>query len=270
MSFFGLRQAYVTKEKGDIAMTTTTAMGQKLVRVSIVLLALALAIPGGSFAKIPEPDNIVYGVARDDAVTIRLKVNSEEICSYTMGDNPEAGVFYVLRVPMDSVDPVEPGTARPGDTADIYINNAGSPVQSVILGERGSIHRLDLGTTDVDTDDIPDQWEQQIINANPNDDIDFPYQVEPADDFDNDGFSNLREYLAGSHPVDTEKIPCCWADVFLDGDVDGEDLAIFTEEFGNFFGYYCPECTFNMDGDDDIDEWDFLFFCEDYGRTNCR
>ncbi len=249
-------------------MITTSAMGQKVVCMSVVLFALVLAMPGGSFAKIPEPDNIIYGVAGDDAVTIKLEVNGEQLCSYTMGDNPQAGVFYILRVPMHSVGPPQSGSASPGDTALIYINDIQQNPE-ITLGDRGTIHRLDLDTTDVDGDEIPDRWEQQIVAANPNDDIESPYDVDWAADFDNDGFSNIREYLAGSHPVDTERIPRCWADLFRDGDVDGKDLAIFTEDYAEYFGYVCPDCTFDMDGDEDIDEWDFLFFTEDFGRTNC-
>lgn len=91
----------------------------------------------------------------------------------------------------------------------------------------------------------------------------------PKDDFDKDGFCNMREWLAGSSPIDSESVPPCWADVFADGDVDAEDLAIFIEEYEQYFGYYCPDCTLNVDGDDDFDEWDFLFFLEDFGRTDC-
>lgn len=250
-------------------MSTRTRIGKRVLFGGLLFLSLVCFCSGGVLAKIPEPDNIVYGVAGDGAVTVQLKVGGEEICSYTMGDNPEAGVFYVLRVPMDSLDPIQPGTARPGDTALVYINDAEAEGVWVTLEGRGFIHRVDLGTTDEDDDDVPDQWEQQIVDGNPGDEITSAAQVDPAADFDNDGFSNLREYLCGSHPVDTERIPRCLADLFLDGDVDGKDLVIFTEEYEDYFGLYCPECTFDMDGDGEITGWDFLFFTEDFGRTNC-
>lgn len=232
--------------------------------VVLIFFALALAMPGGSFAKIPEPDNIVYGVAGDDAATIRLEVGGTEICSYTMGDNPDAGAFYILRVPMDSVgDPVS-GTARPGDTAYIYIDGIPGPT-TITLGERGSIYRLDLGTTDDDSDGMPDQWEQRIADANPNDAIYDASDVDPKDDFDYDGFSNARELLAGSDAADTERIPQCIADINTDGDVDGMDLTSFGEDYP----LGTCECPSDMDGDGVIDDMDFLFFTEDYGRMDC-
>ncbi|MBW2107239.1 MAG: hypothetical protein JRI36_01035 [Deltaproteobacteria bacterium] len=232
--------------------------------VTMILFALALALPARSSA-VPEPDNIVYGVAADSAVTIRLEVDGTQICSYHMGDDPDAGVFYILRVPMDSAGDPLSGSARPGDTADIYINEDTSPTQSLILGERGSIFRLDLGTTDDDGDGIPDQWEQRLADANGSDDIYDASDVDPKADFDNDGFSNAREFLAGSDAADTEKIPCCIADLNTDGDVDGTDLA----EFGEDYPFGTCECPSDMDGDGDIDDMDFLFFTEDYGRMDC-
>ncbi len=251
-------------------MTTKTSIGDKVLFVSVIVFALTLAIPGGGLAKIPEPDNIIYGVAGEDAVTITLEVGGEQIAFYTMGDNPDAGVFFVLRVPMDTMQPYTPGTARSGDDALIFINDETPAAASITLGDRGTIHRLDLDLTDDDNDDILDAWERQIVEADPYDGIEYPHDVLPEHDFDNDGFCNRREWLDGSHPVDTDKIPRCWADVFSDGDVDAIDLAVFVEEYGEYFGHLCPDCTLNMDGDDDIDEWDFRFFREDFGRTDCR
>ena len=50
-------------------------------------------------------------------------------------------------------------------------------------------------------DGIPDLWEYQIINANPNDDIRTLADVTPEGDFDGDGVSNLAEYQSGSDPT---------------------------------------------------------------------
>ena len=242
---------------------------RQILLAGVIAIAVFILTQATGFAKIPEPDNIIYGIAGNDAVTIALKVDGEPITSYTLGDNPDAGLFYILRVPMDSLAPFEDGKARIGDEAFIYINDGVQPVGSVVLGGRGNLHRLDLGTTDGDNDDIPDEWEQQIIDADTSDEYEHPYQVMPRDDFDNDRFCNMREWLAGSSPIDSESIPPCWGDVFGDGDVDAEDLAIFIEEYEQYFGYHCPDCALNVDGDEDLDEWDFVFFCEDFGRTDC-
>ena len=246
-------------------MITKTEVLQKVTQVNAILLILAFIAPCTALGKIPEPDNIIYGVAREDAAIITLEVNGEQIASYTMGENPNAGVYYILRVPMDALAPAEPGKAHTGDEGFIYINDDIAPIASITIGERGAIHQLDLGTTDNDTDGMPDQWEQQIVDALPNDGIDHTWQVEGADDFDNDGYSNYREYLAGSHPVDTLVIPYCFADMDTDGDVDGDDLSRFIADYP--FG--TCECPSDTDGDGDIDEWDFRFVTEDYGRNGC-
>ena len=86
------------------------------------------------------------------------------------------------------------------------------------------------------------------------------------DDFDNDHFSNLREFYSGTSPIDFTEIPSCWADVFNDGDVDGDDLQIFIDEYTY---NDCP-CTLDMDGDGDVDDDDMFFFSEDLGRIDCN
>jgi len=176
--------------------------GHKVIFVSIVVSLFAVIMSGGVFAKIPEPDNIIYGIARDDAVTIKLKVNGDQIAAYTMGDNPDAGSFYVLRVPMDALAPAEPGSAHTGDEASVFVNDETEPTASLNLGERGTIHRLDLNITDTDGDGLPDDLEQQIIDADPNDAISTLDDVLPGDDFDGDGESNWTEYANATDPTD--------------------------------------------------------------------
>ena len=68
-----------------------------------------------------------------------------------------------------------------------------------------------------------------------------------------------------SDAIDSEDIPICWSDVYVDGDVDGEDLSIFIKDF--YYNNY--PCTFDFDGDGDVDDLDMLFFCEDFSRTDC-
>jgi len=168
--------------------------------IGVVITALGILVTGEGFAKLPEPDNIVYGLARDDAVTVSLKVQGEPIASYTMGENPNAGDFYVLRVPMDALEPPVPGTARPGTLATLFLND--QQAGYVTLGERGAIQRFDLNFTNEDGDDLPDEWEWQYINADPNDSIVGLEDIVPGEDLDGDGESNWEEYQYGSSPID--------------------------------------------------------------------
>lgn len=56
--------------------------------------------------------------------------------------------------------------------------------------------------TDADNDGLPDEWEQQIIDADTNDAIDTIADVLPEDDFDGDGFTNTQEFTGDTDPCD--------------------------------------------------------------------
>ncbi|MBU0677985.1 MAG: chitobiase/beta-hexosaminidase C-terminal domain-containing protein, partial [Verrucomicrobia bacterium] len=71
-------------------------------------------------------------------------------------------------------------------------------------------------TNDFDSDGLPDNWEQQIINDNPGDGITAIIHVEPFDDYDLDGLINELEYLNGTDPTDP--------DSDNDGRSDGDEL----------------------------------------------
>lgn len=60
---------------------------------------------------------------------------------------------------------------------------------------------------DSDTDNIPDWWEQQIIDFDQADGITSFYDVLPEDDFDRDNFSNMKEYQKGTVPTDADSHP---------------------------------------------------------------
>ena len=55
---------------------------------------------------------------------------------------------------------------------------------------------------DSDADGMPDSWEQQIVDADSSDAIEGVNDVLPGDDFDQDGISNLDEYIAGTSSID--------------------------------------------------------------------
>jgi len=71
-----------------------------------------------------------------------------------------------------------------------------------------------LNLVDIDADWMTDNWEQQIIDTNPDDDIDSIQKVKPDDDFDHDNMSNLAEFQNGTDPVnpdsDSDGMPDGW------------------------------------------------------------
>jgi hypothetical protein len=115
-------------------------------------------------------------------------------------------------------------------------------------------------SADADGDGLPNEWEI-VHNLN--------WLVDDAlEDRDNDGFSNLREYLSGSDPEIYHDQPSILADSENDNDVDGTDLSIFIEELGRTDCDSAPEpCEFDFDTDGDVDVIDLRLFIEDYGRS---
>lgn len=60
---------------------------------------------------------------------------------------------------------------------------------------------------DEDGDGLPDEWEEQIIDDDPDDDIETIEDVKPNDDYDEDGFTNKEEYEADTDPTDPDDFP---------------------------------------------------------------
>ena len=59
-------------------------------------------------------------------------------------------------------------------------------------------------SADANHNGIPDAIDQQIADADPGDALSSIWDVQPGDDFDGDGLSNLAEVLAGTSPVDAD------------------------------------------------------------------
>ena len=74
---------------------------------------------------------------------------------------------------------------------------------------------------DTDGDGLPDAWEQQIVDADPNDGITTIADVLPGDDFDNDGLNNSGEYDNATDPNDPDSDD--------DGVRDGDEVANGTD-----------------------------------------
>ncbi len=77
---------------------------------------------------------------------------------------------------------------------------------ALVAEDEAGLAVLTVGSADTDNDGLPDAWEQQVVDANPADNIQTIQDVRPGDDFDHDGFSNLQEYLAGTSPVDAQSV----------------------------------------------------------------
>ncbi|MBA4373003.1 MAG: hypothetical protein C0402_09070 [Thermodesulfovibrio sp.] len=130
-------------------LTGLAIMGSLLLYVSI------------SSAKIPEPDNIIYGPLSSNGqpvtageVTLRVENSSVTLAKFSIGSSPNAGSSFILRVPMDSADPRTPASARQGDVVGVYLNN--QLAATVTLGPRGTVIKIPLETCSPLVDYFPD------------------------------------------------------------------------------------------------------------------
>jgi len=81
----------------------------------------------------------------------------------------------------------------------------------------------------------------------------------------NTGGGTYTYYDMGAY----EYFPVCKGDFDKDGDVDGNDLVIFSDVFGSSSGGpdYNPVADFDSDGF--VDESDLATFAAEFGRTAC-
>ena len=157
-------------------------------------------------AVISEPDNRVWGsiVLGTNTVTAaqtnivveaRRSLSGPPLASYRMGDNPQAGSFYSLAIPLESVNPIsDPNATHTGEQIIVLVHN-GQFVRYLTLytvGPRGRLLRLDLGDTDSDNNGLVDNWERQFFGAT---------GQNPNGDPDRDGVSNRNEMLGGTNPL---------------------------------------------------------------------
>ena len=115
----------------------------------VVLGIVALLAAGPLGAKLPEPDHLVYGTPTHNGeplesgvVTARLNGVGDPIASYVIGSNPLIPGQYVLRIPIDSVDPRLPGRAREGEPLQLYVDDV--PAGNTTVGERGTVQFLNV------------------------------------------------------------------------------------------------------------------------------
>jgi len=188
--------------------------------LTLAIAALAacwLAGPPGS-AGIPRPSFILYGQAADEygwpytaEAVVTLWINERSFETYAVSGMVTPGVNFVFRVALDGGGvglPIDPMAAHTGDTFRITVSAFGEEKTLVPtmpfpkVGQPGEIIRINLTAgVDSNANGLPDEWEQWIVDHANNPVIKTIADVEPGDDADGDGVSNLQEYLAGTDPA---------------------------------------------------------------------
>jgi len=80
-------------------------------------------------------------------------------------------------------------------------------------------------TNDSDGDGLDDGFEQMIIDFDPDDAVATLDDIDPDDDFDSDGLSNLHEQLAGTSPTDPDSV---FAICGLSGEASGHAVSWYS------------------------------------------
>ncbi len=185
-----------------------------------ILLSLGLFATVAS-AYPPAPDHVIYGTVRDDHGRILAKGSATVVVSNAVGEivrgpidnSPEAGVNYLLSIPMDSgtVGTLYRPTAllpAAGFTLRVIRDNVSYvPIEvsriPPTIGVPGKRTRIDLTLgIDSDGDGLPDAWEQSLIDNDRTGRLRTLADVKPGDDLDGDGLTNYQEYLLGTYALD--------------------------------------------------------------------
>lgn len=186
-------------------------------KIHKIVMAGILILPGSVEAFPPAPHHTFYGMVRDelgrplegDKVEVLFETSSGRLVR-ARADLQIPGINYRLRVPMDSGTTVDlynpvamryamPYKIRVRVGAQIYL-----PIEMVgDLGKMGqpggdTLLNLTLGE-DSDGDGLPDAWERALLAQGQG-----LGDINPNDDTDGDGMSNLDEYISGNYAFDKD------------------------------------------------------------------
>lgn len=146
-------------------------------------------------------------IVSEDAEVV-FTTSSGVVIKTAIKPNLAPGVNYRLRVPLDSgltADPYKPTAVQPTVPFRLSVKIGTVtflPIEMVgdfkNLGQPAGETRLNLTLgEDLDGDGLPDAWERALLKAGQS-----LSDINPDDDADKDGMSNLNEYLAGTYAFD--------------------------------------------------------------------
>jgi len=227
----------------------------------LFLGGLVLSVVFPAFAYPPAPDHVIFGTVRDEkgkvlgageGVVIAYSGTTEivRISTNVLGDDR---TNFILRIPMDSgrmgspykataLLPASPITFRVmiGSVANVPIEVSRIPFS---IGTPGGRTRVDLTLgVDTDGDGLPDAWERTLIDRDNSGRLKTLADVRPGDDSDNDGLTNMQEFLLGTYALDK---------------LDGLALSIVAVENGRARLRFAtiPGRTYSIKSSTDLNSW---------------
>ena len=197
---------------------------KRRVLVATVLYTLAAGVSSRALGEgIPEPGLTMYGVVKNDIGGVHVRMTSgtlhwtvvppsgPPVIVTTDMRNINEQFSYVVDIPFETAVPGSPpttnalqlrATTTSYDRSDVTVGTNAATIVSAgstfifSQPDRASVERVDLDTAisypDQDGDGLPDYWE----------DDHFSGFADPGDDPDDDGLTNLKEYLSGCNPND--------------------------------------------------------------------
>ena len=223
---------------------------------------IACFIACSALAYPPAPHHVLTGMVRDELGN-PLTIESAEIIFEAasgvrirslVSPGLKPGLNYELEVPLDSgitQDLYKPTALHPAAPFKIWVLVHGMvylPIEMrgdfSQLGQPSETTRLDLTLgEDADGDGLPDAWERALLAQSGGD----LAGIQPGDDFDGDGLSNLDEYISGNYAFDKE---------------DGFELKIVgSGSSGPLLEFLAIKGrTYTMMGSPDMEEWTSVSF----------
>lgn len=185
-----------------------------------ILLFAGLLLSGGSITAFPPaPHHIIYGTVRDEmgnplwleGAAVILETPSGVSIKAEIVAGLEPGVNYKLAVPIDAgvtLDTYRSSALRATMPFKLRVQVRQSnylPIEMSgdfsKLGRAAESTRLDLTLgEDSNGNGLPDAWERALLAASGRE----LGEINPNDDLDNDGLTNLQEYQAGTFAFDEE------------------------------------------------------------------
>lgn len=168
-------------------------------------LWLLVSVCAPARAELSAPDNVIYGLivldgqpvtAEASHVMVEARRSSGmPVARYRMGQQVDAGHFYVLSLPMEEASPLrDPNAILVNETILLAVVSQGvdRAVQNLAVTERGQVIRIDLGTGSTNGLSGFEAWASSHG---------LPTDAQNLD-VDGDGVSNWAEFTAGTHPKD--------------------------------------------------------------------
>ncbi len=187
---------------------------KRLFLTSFALLALATSVVKSG---LPVPPAVTYGLIRDEygqpllsgaGVSLVKAAAPESLCAgHAINGLLRADVNYRLSLELESTPPLERSYAALIGTPMRIIVKVGASEQPLTPSPffdapaAGTARRVDFFTgVDTDGDGLPDAWEWLIIAWSEGLYNDLS-DIDPNGDLDNDGMTNMQEFLAGTNPL---------------------------------------------------------------------